>query len=245
MSATDSPFTPEDVPAELAGLDAALVADLYDLVAKYGEDVRGVDGLRRLTLPGPRPIHASVTVHPSPYRHVLLSTMAGAIMAGTAHAMLLKDGKPSALMWDKAFSLADVRAAIAAADTEHADCRDPVTGVRRRVVSDGWAKAKLSVDAVFGTKGKVILPSGDGMDAETLLAQFDRPDDLAVIDAGEGRRGLCRKVDLSRIARREAATAAVLARRGIRSQAQIDRMSHSALRGMLAEIEAELDRQDN
>lgn len=245
MSAPDSPFAPEDVPAALAGLDAALVADLHDLVAKYGEDVRGVPGLRRLTLSGPTVIHASVTVSPSPYRHVFLSSLSGAMMAGSAHAMLLKDGKPSALMWDKAFSLADVRAAIAATDAGRPECRDPATGLRRRVISDGWAKPKLSVDAVFDKKGQVILPSGDGSDVEMLLAQFDRPDDLAVVDAGEGRKGLCRKTDLPRVARREAATAAVLARRGIRSQAQIERMSRAALDALLAEIEAELDGVDN
>lgn len=245
MSATDSPFAPEDVPAELAGLDAAFVADLYDLVAKYGEDVRGVPGLRRLTLPGPKPVYASVTVSPSPYRHVLLSAMAGAMMAGNAHAMLLKDGKPSALMWDKSFSLADVRAAVVAADAERPECRDPATGARRRVISDGWSRATLSVDAVFDKKGMVIFPSGDDADVQMLLAQFDRPDDLTVVDAGEGRKGLCRKADLPRIARREVATAAVLARRGIRSSAQIERMSRASLDALLAEIEAELDGIDN
>lgn len=245
MSDADSPFAPEDVPAALAGLDAAFVADLYDLVAKYGEDVRGTPGLRRMTLPADPPIHVSVTVSPSPYRHVMLGTMAGAMMAGDAHAMLLKDGKPSALIWHKSFSLEGVRAAIAAADAARTEFRDPQTGARRRVHRDGFSGARLSVDEVFDAKGKVIMPSGDDGDAEQLRQQFDRPDDLAVVEVGPGNQVLCRKADARRVQRRDAATSAVLARRGITSSAQVERMSRASLNALLAEIEAELDGDDN
>lgn len=238
-------FDPDHPPPGLEGLTPDFIADLHDLAAKYGADVRGVEGLRRIGLPTPRPCQVTVTVPPSVQRNMTVRPVPADGDPSALCLMLLDDEANSYVLWDRRCTADDVRKAMAEVDAALAVCRDPATGRRMRVVSDRYAPPPLAVDSVFDRKGKVMsLP--EGVDTDAVRQQFDRPDDLAVVpDAGgPGRHGLCRASDFGRIARRPAAVARVLARHGLRSRAEFGSLPEDARKRLLEEIEEELDRED-
>lgn len=234
-------FEPEEIPQGLAGIDAALLADLYDVVAKYGVDVAGAGGLRRLTFGSPKEMHVSVTVSPSRQRNILVSTMVGGANVTRSHMFLIRDGLASFVLWDRSYTVADVRAAIAALDADMDPTRDPLSGARRRMATESASSAKLSVDAVFAERGKAVM-SSDGIDAEDLRRQFDRPDDLAVVSLPDGTRLLCRRRDAHGFdpVRREAAILRLLARHGIRTREELDGLTKEQLERFHAELTAEI-----
>jgi hypothetical protein len=239
-------FEPEDVPAGLAGIDAGLLADLYDLVAKYGVDVAGAEGLRRYGFTLPKAIHVSVTVQPSRQRNMILSPWAGGARVDASHFFMIKDGVASFVLWDRTYSVADVRAAIAAADAEMDAFRDPLSGARRRIASDAFSKAKLQVDVVFAQRGKAVMP-GDGIDIETLRQQFDRPDDVAVVTMPDGRQFLCHRRDERGFdpARKEEAILRMLERHGISTLKELNALPKAELEWLYAELSAELFGDEN
>jgi hypothetical protein len=239
-------FEPEEIPEGLPGIDAALLANLYDLVAKYGTDAAGVEGLRRLAFSSPKEIYVSVTVQPSRQRNMIVSPWAGGARADKSHFFMIKDGLASFVMWDRSFSLADVRAAIDIVDADMDATRDPLTGARRRMASDAPSQAALQVDVVFAERGKAVMPSGD-TDAEALRQQFDRPDDVAVITLRDGRRLLCHRRDANGLdpSRKEEVILRILGRHGIRTQAELAALSKDDLERLHAEISAELFGDDN
>lgn len=238
-------FDPDDPLPGLEGLSSEFIADLHDLVAKYGADVRGVEGLRRIGLPTPRPSQVTVTVPPSAQRNMTVRPVPADEDVSAICIMLLGDETDSYILWDRRCTVADVRDAMARVDAEMAAFRDPATGTRMRIASDTYAPPPLSVDATFDRRGKVMTLPAD-IDPDVVLHQFDRPDDVAVVPdaSGSGRHGLCRKEDLGRVIRRAGAVARVLARHGMRTRAEFGLLPKDAQQRILAEVEEELDRDD-
>jgi hypothetical protein len=234
-------FEPEDVPDALSGADAAFLADLHDLAAKYGTDVQGVEGLRRVALDvGAKTVFVSVCVEPSPYRSILVSPWTGGGSVTASHKMLMRR-TASFVLWDRSIALADVRAGMIALDAEMAAAREPLTGARLRMVSDRGANAKLRVDQIFAERGKAI-GSYHGDDPEAFRLQFDRPDDVAVVTAPDGRKMLCHRRDARGFApgAQEAAILRAIERRGLKTEADLRKLSETQLREMHDEIKADL-----
>ncbi|MEY4744840.1 MAG: hypothetical protein RL272_785 [Candidatus Parcubacteria bacterium] len=238
-------FDPEHPLPGLDGFSPAFVADLYDFASNYGADVRGVEGLRRIGIPTPRPAQVTVTVPPSKHRNMTVRPVPADGDVSMVCILLLDDDEHSFVMWDRRCTVEDVRRAMAVVDAEMSSCRDPATGRRLRVVSDLYAPPPLAFDLVFGRKGMVVVLD-EGADPEAARHQFDRPDEVAVVpDAGgRGRHGLCRKADLGLVARRDAIVARALARHGLRTREEFGRLPEDARRRLLAEIQAEFDAEE-
>lgn len=186
-------------------------------------------------------MHVSVTVQPSRQRNMILSPWAGGARVDASHFFMIRDGVASFVVWDRAYSVADVRLAIAAADADMDATRDPMTGARRRMASDALSKAKLQVDVVFAERGKAVI-AGDGIDLETLRQQFDRPDDVAVVTRTDGRRFLCHRRDERGFdpARKEQAILRMLERHGISTIAELNALPKAELARLYAELAADL-----
>lgn len=235
----------QKLPSQLAGFGPAFVVDLRDLVACYGAEVRRIEGLRRLNLPTPLPCQVTVTVPPSRMGNVSLRPYPFDGDVSRFIILVLDDEARSYVQWDMRVTAAQVRDAMAVVDAEMAHCRDPVTGRRRSVACDTYAPPQLRVDRVFARKDLAFVPKE--IDPEAMRLQFDRPDDLAIVPDADGRGtpGLRRVRKAGSDARRDEVTARVLAKYGVRDQADIDGMSRARLQAMLAEIEADLDSDGN
>lgn len=227
------------LPHELEGFSPAFVADLRDMVAKYGAEVRGIEGLRRMNLPTPLACQATVTVPPSRMGNISLRPAPFDGDVSRLCILILDDAARSYVQWDRRVTVAEVKAAMAAVDAEMAHCRDPLTGARRRVVCDTFAPPQLSVDAVFAG-GKVVRLSAD-VDPSVMRLQFDRPGEV-VIERADGGAVLRRMTETELEARRDEVTARVLAKHGVRDDGDVEAMSRDRLQDMLAEIAAELEK---
>lgn len=230
----------QQLPPRLEGLGPAFIVDLRDLVACYGAEVRGIEGLRRINLPTPLPCQVTVTVPPSRMGNVSLRPYPFDGDTSGFIVLVLDDEARSYVQWDMRVTAAEVRDAMAVVDAEMAHCRDPLTGRRRRVACDTYAPPQLQVGRIFAGRDVLLVPKE--VDPEVMRLQFDFPDDLVVVPDADGRGtpGLRRARD----AARDAVTGRVRAKYGVRSQADVDRMPRDRLQAMLAEIEAELDRED-
>jgi hypothetical protein len=241
MADTIAPFAPEAVPHGLKGLTAELVADLYDCCAKFGKDVVGASGLRRLTLKDDPPIFISVCVPPSPYRHVMVSAIPGGVPPD-AHAVPLgaDGGLNASLRWDRAVAVSAVRRGIAARDARMREAGGfDAAGRRVRVASDDLSADRLPVDRVLAERGKRLAVIGC-RDPDAARAMFDRPEDVVAVGMAPEGVVVCHRRDAVRADDYERAVRAVLARRGIARHEQVERMSGAELRELMAEIDEEL-----
>lgn len=235
-------FEPESLPPELSGVTARLLADLYDVVAKFGADVNGV-AIRRLCVNATKAIYVTVVVPPSPMRSMMISRMPGNINEHDCHRFLLKDGRASWVRWDKLFSIEDINAFIAAVDAEMraAGCVAS-DGTRLRRASERFSDWKMPIDRVFVRRGRVIEPGN--IDAESLRRQFDRPDDIAVITDAAGRQLLCRAADVGYIELRSQLAKEVLRRHGVSSPADLQNLppkERAAIAAAIAKVLSAID----
>ncbi|MBI4142824.1 hypothetical protein HY480_03050 [Candidatus Uhrbacteria bacterium] len=210
-------FEPKDVPPELAGCTAELLADLHDCIAKFGMEDRG-DHVRRGSLDEPSEVHVTVSTDPERLGIVIIGP--GGETAGKTHVFLLAEGR-HLILWDGRVTVEHVRAFIARVDEMMAKrgLVDATTGARTAVVSDCVVPSKDSVDRVFATPGVCIPVLPGGPDAETMRQRFDRPEEVGIMN-DLGGPALYRVRDLPYIKHRQRVAERVLARHGITPTAE-------------------------
>lgn len=184
---------PSAIPEGLQGLDDALLEDLYDAAYNYGnaapQDVR----IHRLSHTVPKPIYVTVTVPPSLYRHIYVSSMPSGLRKKGAMGMLLDPQGESIIAVSAGITIADIRSFIAAVDHVFRDHRD-AKGMRVRApVPD--VDMKMRVDDVFAARAPVFLAETP----EEMRARVDEPSDVVLLGrAKSGEYLYCHRRDRER-----------------------------------------------
>ncbi|KPJ86046.1 hypothetical protein AMJ57_00595 [Parcubacteria bacterium SG8_24] len=187
-------FTPIVVPPALSGLDSDGLANLYDLVIKFGTDIPGV-AQRRLCHPtaGSPCVRAT-----SGKRHdIIVSRRPDGVRFEDAWVVHLLDLSGSFVAWQRGVALDEVRSLIDETDALMARNGHVHPRTRERLrVGNGEVgiRRKHAVDEVFNERG-LIIPPFPGMDVEALRQMFDRPEEVATL-RGTTRSGLVRRRDV-------------------------------------------------
>jgi len=183
-------FMPYELPAALAGLTPAFLADLYDLGLCYGLENYADENLARRVVR---------LCEPAVYLAVSADRSRPFIFVGqsvpTAWRILLKNGL---VIWDRRLSLSAV--VQAKEETDRNMAAQGYTGPdgRRHSVMDEHALPLLVADRF--PEPTVHYRLGPLRDAEQLIARFDRPDTLAVVRV-QSDRILCLRSSAAAVGR--------------------------------------------
>ncbi|MBU0625403.1 hypothetical protein KKF05_03600 [Patescibacteria group bacterium] len=232
----DDNFGYDNPPDWLPDFSLDLVAELDALVRAFGVDDPKIS-VRRIKFDGPLEIYVSVAL--TKHRAVLISDQPG---CADVHRSYIRrfDGGMSYVIWQQGVTVEGVRQLInklrsistmfGAADI------DQVLGERQP--GDNEAKGDYSVDRHFRVFGQLTIPLFSTTSLEQLVAMFDRPEEVAIIETLRGR-GLCRKSDLPYMLARERLVKLLLAEYNIIPD-QVDQLAPGELDKVYAAVEGEL-----
>ncbi len=245
MTVKDGDFTVRMAARRLKDVDAHLISELYDLAFCYGHELSTATNQRILSSSTDPPIHVTIRFGSEP-RHVTVSLARHhvavnpdcVVVFGPAHAT-------SALIVDPSITLADLRAFVRSVDAEFKDFRNPMTGARQRIDADQTVQAKLGIDDLL--RGK---PHGVTFTAGTTPSQVasivDRPDDVVFVKDPATPCGF-RMVFKSKavlLSKAERIVAELVAKFGIESVDEFDRLPASEKALFEAELKALLEGTD-
>jgi len=224
------------------GVDASLLADLYDCVSKFGS-CRQDRRMRSLSSDGPPPLHVAVVVDPPGNLNMNVARSPGGILKNRVKTVLLSDGR-SAVFWDSDVTAEEVRRLIRTTDEEMRGIGFEDGGrVRRRVVRDDDRPGPYLVDEVFRDRETVYaLPPG--VTPEEFRSNFDRPELLHPVKLGDGSYGFVHAAN-RRMVRLADITAEVLAGHGIKDPQEFAALPKAVQQRLMAEIAALLRQMDN
>lgn len=232
-------FTPQELPEELQRVDAALLAELYDLARKFGQEDAIGKVIRIKEEPPNTAKEIAVCVAADPENSTMLLFGPGGAMHQGAFTIELPSGL---VIWDKRLSIADLRQFIDAIDNfaSNDGWVDKDTGERIRIPVPPSEPAPLEVDVVFAKPGTTMPVFTGGPDAETLRLQFDRPEEVAIITDPLGGSILCHKRDLPYLRERQRVALKVLGRHNLKLPDDIGELSLEKVIQLRKEIEKEL-----
>lgn len=226
-------FKPTEVPPELKGITAEFLADLNDLVKKFGIRDADYPCVRRLSMKEPKEIYvAASTDKTNP-----TTIVAGAEGVASQGSLIIRLTK-GIIVWDKRVGIDDVRDCIAIIDAFMRERGFINENGERRQTNYVSRSAKFSVDSVFATPAS-IMPLLPGMpDAETMRQQFDKPEEVAIFSNPlfPEQISLCHKRDIELIRQRQNVVKNMLEKRGLATQKAIANLSIEELVILRAEI---------
>lgn len=226
------------------GVTADLLADLYDIVAKFGSENPGTE-TSHLHLFKPSEVYVSAVTREG-NMNMIVSSIQGGIEVSCAVGILLSDPLPSAVVWDKRVGTEDVREFIARIDgfmRKKEGAFDPGTGERLRKPFVDRQSAKMRVDDFFLMRGKILTATG-GLSAAETRENFDRPEELTIMVSADGTEVLCRREDEEYISRRTEIILEIAAERyGARDSDAIARIPKRELEMILLEAIDRLDKE--
>lgn len=190
------------------GATPELLADLYDLLMKFGDEDPKIK-LRRLSVTSPREVHCCVVTEK--FINIAVSADPGGMSQQHTSVIITSDPVNSFVAWDERVTVDDVVTMIAEVDSEmrkRPDTFDPETGERVRCPY-AKAKTKIEVERMFDVRAKVILIP-PGADPEEARLCFDKPDEVSILSLENGRPALCRKSDEQFLLRRSEIIAQLL-----------------------------------
>ena len=204
---------------ELPGLNPELLANLNDLVRKFGID--DPMGVRRISSKFPSDIGVTVSSEEN-----IASTLVfgeGGQMTEGCFSLKLQDGF---VLWDKLVSSNDIKELIRVWDgaMKARGGIDSDTGERLRRPYRKGPPEKRSVEQTFSKPGAVMMVTLPYPNAEALISEFDHPEELVTISSPLGGMNICRKSDLPILQRRREVVIEILAIEGI-SESDIAKLS--------------------
>lgn len=227
-------FEPIDLPDELTWVTAEFLADIYDMVIKFG-NVAPEDGISRFAISEEYSISAK-----DDNSSIIITSSAD---EKGAHFFGIKGG--SRVYWPKSLSPKWLLDRMELIDKYCADkdLIDKETGARIRIDQDpDYRLPKLSVEKNFQTRG-AAMPAF-GRDPEVLRQEFDRPEDLAIIQDSFGTVSLCHKRDVEYLERRRLVAERVMAKNGIELDNIVD-MDMAKVLELRSLIDTEMLKIDN
>ena len=226
-------FELKEPQEDLPGLTAELLADICDLVKKFGIKDTG-EMMCRASLKEPKEIHVSSSLRPDNYSIIIIGP-GGASIEG---AFPFSVGEGTFVLWDRRISLVDMEVFIQEVDRimDEEGYIDHETGQRIQTILQDREEKKYSVENVFVTKGSTMPVMFGGPNAETMRQQFDQPDKVVIIETPFGGKALCHVRDLDLMEKRRQAVDAVLQAHGLESIEQIGDLSWDKVMELRSEI---------
>ena len=194
-------FVFEDEPEGPQGVSPEFLADLHDLVLKFG----GYAGIEKRILSELGPVEIHIMVNPDPsVSAIIVMGAGGQATEGLYGGSFVSDG---IFFWDKRIKVEDIVSLIKRVDTAFVEDGwvDPQTEERIRKEDIQIPPSPRSVAQTFQVHD-AVLPVASGVDPESVCSQFDHPEELAIIEGPLGTYCICllkfRHMALAQIQRR-------------------------------------------
>lgn len=201
----------QDIPP---GLTAELLANLHDVVQKFGAVDQDAP-VQRIYLDAPHEVYVSASNDSN--RKMMIIVGEGGQASHGAHVIRVLGSNPDIVIWDKRVTVEAVKCFIEAIDIiakEHGPI-DPATGERKQTnrSTDG---GKRSVETTFHQPGVVVLVLPGGLSAKECLDSFDHPELLMIVEMpGGGGEVIVKKDDYNYRQRREQVVHSILKEEGV------------------------------
>ncbi|MBP7134386.1 hypothetical protein KBA73_04175 [Patescibacteria group bacterium] len=202
------------IPSEIGGVTAALLADLYDLVCKYGARDSEEHVIQLMIS---RPVRITVTLSSRPEMYRMLIIQDGVTGREGVHALEIRGaGTGDMILWDKRIEVRHLRYFIDLCDRQAAEVGlfDFERG-ERILRPHREERSRMSVEAVFSHPG-AVMPVFPGQDAEALRQGFDRPECVVILEHPLQGKFLCHIDQIAVVKQRQALAEAYLAEHGIK-----------------------------
>jgi len=223
------------------GVDADLLADIYDCVSKFGRYYQGRQ-MRAVSREEPKPLHVAVVVDPPGNLNMNVARVSGGLLKTRLKTILLSDGC-SAVFWDGDITADEVRGLIRSVDEEMKDIGFEDDGRTRRRVSRDEGPGPYEVDKVFREQGTIyVIPPGTT--PEEFKRNFDRPEELHPVKLNNGQAGFVHARDRKMVLTADIA-AEVLTRHGITDPEKFNTLPKGVQQRILAEIAEKLFQMNN
>ncbi len=197
-------YRPLDLPQELTSLGQDVLCRLRNVVLSHGVGVGGSG--RTLAMTEPHRLSVTTSNHPE-NRSMIIIGDGGVTRNGSFVFRLVETpGFESAtVIWDRRVTVAEAEELIQ---------RAPEIGQAMKEALASGRSLKMQVAEVFAEPGAVFPVLPGGHDAETILEEFDHPEELVVMQ-DLGMQTICHRRDIPYLEQRRRVALAVLREEGI------------------------------